>query len=105
MLFLYLAFLLGIDSETEAGCIAATFLLHYFVLTTVFWMGVEARHMYITLVSESDRVGRKFMIKAGFFSWGKSRKINSQIKKVFYFFIYLFFFSANIWFKSILCIL
>ena len=75
MLFLYLAFLLGIDSETDVGCIAATFLLHYFVLTTVFWMGVEARHMYITLVSESDRVGRKFMIKAGFFAWGKPTEI------------------------------
>ena len=45
--------------------------MHYFVLTTMFWMGVEARHMYITLVSESDRVGRKFMIKAGLFAWGE----------------------------------
>ena len=45
--------------------------MHYFVLTTMFWMGVEARHMYITLVSESDRVGRKFMIKAGVFAWGE----------------------------------
>ena len=77
MLGLYLAFLLGIDLQKDAGCIAAAFLLHYFVLATVFWMGVEARHMYITLVSESDRVGRKFMIKSGFFAWGKPTEIMS----------------------------
>ncbi|XP_072032036.1 adhesion G-protein coupled receptor G7-like isoform X2 [Amphiura filiformis] len=71
MLGLYFAFLLGIDSTgSEIGCIIVAALLHYFVLTTVLWMGVEARHMYITLVAESDRVGRKFMFKASFFAWG-----------------------------------
>ena len=71
MLCLYLSFLIGIDSKSDSGCLFAGLLLHYFVLSTIFWMGVEARHMYITLVSESDRVGRKFMIKAGLFAWGK----------------------------------
>ncbi|XP_072030645.1 adhesion G-protein coupled receptor G7-like [Amphiura filiformis] len=71
MLGLYFAFLLGIDSTgSEIGCIIVAALLHYFVLTTVLWMGVEARHMYITLVAKSDRVGRKFLIKAGIFAWG-----------------------------------
>ncbi|XP_072030118.1 adhesion G-protein coupled receptor G2-like [Amphiura filiformis] len=71
MLGLYFAFLLGIDSTgSEIGCIIVAAFLHYFVLTTVLWMGVEARHMYITLVTESGRVGRKFLIKASFFAWG-----------------------------------
>ncbi|XP_072032041.1 adhesion G-protein coupled receptor G2-like isoform X1 [Amphiura filiformis] len=71
MLGLYFAFLIGIDStHSEIGCIIVAALLHYFVLTTVLWMGVEARHMYITLVTEADRAGRKFMIKASFFAWG-----------------------------------
>ncbi|XP_072030117.1 adhesion G-protein coupled receptor G4-like [Amphiura filiformis] len=71
MLGLYFAFLLGIDSTgSEIGCIIVAALLHYFVLTTVLWMGVEARHMYITLVTESDRVGRRFLIKASSFAWG-----------------------------------
>ncbi len=72
MLGLYLTFLIGIDStHSEVGCLIVAALLHYFVITTVLWMGAEARHMYVTLVTASDRVGRKFMIKAGFFAWGK----------------------------------
>ena len=74
MLGLYLAFLIGIDStHSEIGCLIVAACLHYFVVTTILWMGVEARHMYITLVSETSRISRKFMIKASLFAWGKKR--------------------------------
>ncbi len=79
MLGLYLAFLIGIDrTHSEVGCLIVAALLHYFVVTTVLWMGVEARHMYITLVTESGRVSRKFLIKAGFFAWGKRKSFHQM---------------------------
>ncbi|XP_072030643.1 adhesion G-protein coupled receptor G6-like [Amphiura filiformis] len=70
MLCLYLVFLVGIDSKSGQGCLVVAGLLHYFVLTTVFWMGIEARNMYINLVTVFDVEGSTFLRKAACFAWG-----------------------------------
>ena len=70
-LCLYLIFLAGIDSQSRVGCMIVTGLLHYFVLATILWMAVEARHMYISLVTVFEMAGSRFMLKAVCFAWGK----------------------------------
>ncbi|XP_072032032.1 adhesion G-protein coupled receptor G4-like isoform X2 [Amphiura filiformis] len=70
MLCLYLVFLVGIDSKSGPGCLVVAGLLHYFVLTTVFWMGIEARNMYINLVTVFDIAGSTFLRKALCVAWG-----------------------------------
>ena len=72
LFFLYLIFLAGIDASHSAiGCTFVAALLHYFTLTTVAWMGVEARNMYLTLVKVFDAETPHFMARACAAGWGK----------------------------------
>ena len=78
LFFLYLIFLAGIDASTSsasgsrgAGCIFVAALLHYFTLTTIAWMGVEARNMYLTLVKVFDADAPNFMAWACVAAWGE----------------------------------
>ncbi|XP_038077172.1 uncharacterized protein LOC119745020 [Patiria miniata] len=73
LLLLYLVFLAGVEktsSSSRAGCIAAAVLMHYFALTSVAWMGVEAANLYLKLVKIFNADVEHFMIKASFVAWG-----------------------------------
>ncbi|XP_071854190.1 uncharacterized protein [Apostichopus japonicus] len=70
LLLLYIVFLAGIDSNISFVCMASAILLHYFMLTTMFWMAVEAHNMYMYLVKVFQRDVRRFILKASILAWG-----------------------------------
>ncbi len=84
LLCLYLVFLIGIDLKSGPMCLVAAGFLHYFVLTSVFWMGVEARNMYINLVTVFEVSGSTFLRKAACIAWGS-----------YSFFVHVLFFSVR----------
>ena len=49
-------------------------LLHYLTLTTMMWMAVEARNMYVSTVKVFPEDTPRYMIKAGLLAWGKALK-------------------------------
>lgn len=72
MLCLYLVFLFGIDyaAHMDVACVTVGALLHYFTLTTMMWMGVEALNMYLMIVRVFDEEGPCFLTKACVIAWG-----------------------------------
>ncbi|XP_071483707.1 adhesion G-protein coupled receptor G6-like [Diadema antillarum] len=76
LLFLYLTFfvvatLYEIDQVTSFwSCILAAALLHYFVLTSLTWMGVEGVNMYLLFVRVINFEIPRFMMKASLIAWG-----------------------------------
>ncbi|XP_071804379.1 uncharacterized protein [Asterias amurensis] len=71
LLCLYVVFLTGIDAVYhDVICMAVAAAIHYLVLASMFWMGVEARNMYLLLVRVFKGRESKFMSKACFFAWG-----------------------------------
>ncbi|XP_063962896.1 uncharacterized protein LOC129271801 isoform X2 [Lytechinus pictus] len=78
LLCLYIVFLVMISVDTERGveeipplpcCILAGF-LHYFTLTSLFWMAVEGYNMYILFVRVLNTHFPRFLRKASLFAWG-----------------------------------
>ncbi|XP_030852837.1 adhesion G-protein coupled receptor G6 [Strongylocentrotus purpuratus] len=78
LLCLYIVFLVMISVDTERGkeeipplpcCILAGF-LHYFTLSSLFWMGVEGYNMHILFVRVLNTYLPRFMRKASLFAWG-----------------------------------
>ncbi|XP_041475004.1 uncharacterized protein LOC121423655 isoform X2 [Lytechinus variegatus] len=78
LLCLYIVFLVMISLDTERGveeipplpcCILAGF-LHYFTLTSLFWMAVEGYNMYILFVRVLNTYLPRFLRKASLFAWG-----------------------------------
>ncbi|XP_062911527.1 adhesion G-protein coupled receptor G6 isoform X1 [Mobula hypostoma] len=51
-------------------CIAVAALLHFFLLASFTWMGLEAVHMYIALVKVFNTYIRKYMLKFCIIGWG-----------------------------------
>ncbi|NWU63224.1 AGRG2 protein, partial [Pterocles burchelli] len=73
LLLLNLAFLL--DSwialyDTRGLCIAVAVFLHYFLLVSFTWMGLEAFHMYLALVKVFNTYVRKYILKFCIVGWG-----------------------------------
>ncbi|XP_013365343.1 PREDICTED: G-protein coupled receptor 64 isoform X3 [Chinchilla lanigera] len=73
LLLLNLVFLL--DSwialyNTRALCISVAVFLHYFLLVSFTWMGLEAFHMYLALVKVFNTYIRKYILKFCFIGWG-----------------------------------
>ncbi|KFO55756.1 G-protein coupled receptor 64, partial [Corvus brachyrhynchos] len=73
LLLLNLVFLL--DSwialyDTRGLCIAVAVLLHYFLLVSFTWMGLEAFHMYLALVKVFNTYVRKYILKFCIVGWG-----------------------------------
>ena len=67
-----MVFLAGIEQTSyRKGCIAAAVLMHYFSLTSMAWMGVEAANLYLKLVKVFDSNVSHFMIKASVVAWGR----------------------------------
>ncbi|XP_033095842.1 adhesion G-protein coupled receptor G7-like isoform X2 [Anneissia japonica] len=79
LLGLYIVFLAGIDqnetkrnetTENSLGCTFAAALLHYFLLSSIFWMNVQAVKMYYLLVKVVNSYVSHFLFKACLFAWG-----------------------------------
>ncbi|XP_035744459.1 adhesion G-protein coupled receptor G2 [Egretta garzetta] len=73
LLLLNLVFLL--DSwialyHTQGLCIAVAVFLHYFLLVSFTWMGLEAFHMYLALVKVFNTYVRKYILKFCIVGWG-----------------------------------
>ncbi|XP_071804174.1 uncharacterized protein [Asterias amurensis] len=72
LLLLYIVFLAGIDSArgSVGACAFVAALLHYLALTTMMWMAVEARNMFISTVKVFPEDTPKYMLKACLIAWG-----------------------------------
>ncbi|XP_033640186.1 low-density lipoprotein receptor-related protein 2-like isoform X3 [Asterias rubens] len=72
LLLLYIVFLAGIDSArgSVGACAFVAALLHYLALTTMMWMAVEARNMYVSTVKVFPEDTPKYMLKACLIAWG-----------------------------------
>ncbi|KAM6279532.1 adhesion G-protein coupled receptor G6 isoform 1-T1 [Porphyrio hochstetteri] len=73
LLFLNLIFLLDgwiASFDIEGLCIAVATLLHFFLLATFTWMGLEAVHMYIALVKVFNTYIRRYILKFCIIGWG-----------------------------------
>ncbi|XP_039873810.1 adhesion G-protein coupled receptor G6 isoform X6 [Simochromis diagramma] len=73
LLFLNMVFLL--DSwlstmEKDGLCKAVAIFLHYFLLTSFTWMGLESVHMYIALVKVFNTYIRRYILKFCIVGWG-----------------------------------
>ncbi|NXY53914.1 AGRG6 protein, partial [Callaeas wilsoni] len=73
LLFLNLIFLLDgwiASFNIDGLCIAVAALLHFFLLATFTWMGLEAVHMYIALVKVFNTYIRRYILKFCIIGWG-----------------------------------
>ncbi|NWX22307.1 AGRG6 protein, partial [Aegotheles bennettii] len=73
LLFLNLIFLLDgwiASFDINGLCIAVAALLHFFLLATFTWMGLEAVHMYIALVKVFNTYIRRYILKFCIIGWG-----------------------------------
>ena len=74
-----LLFSFGINGVTHSGsldlCKAMALLLHYFLLSSIVWMSIEAYNLYQDLVKVFDTTfisQNEFMCRAGVVGWSKS---------------------------------
>ncbi|XP_030830978.1 adhesion G-protein coupled receptor G2-like [Strongylocentrotus purpuratus] len=78
LLCLYSTFLVIVALDTEfqhaevvgIPCIVLAALVHYFVLSSITWMGIEGFHTYLVIIRVFDTYIPKFMIKAAVVGWG-----------------------------------
>ena len=72
-MLLLIVFLTGIErTPNTRNCRAVAVLLHYFILTTFFWMGAEATNLYQMFVKVfQTRSQKEFLIRASIIAWGK----------------------------------
>ena len=101
LLSLYVVFVFGIErTKPEAVCVSVSVLLHYFTLTSIAWMAVEAFHMYVSFVHVVGRWAHisKFLLKASLLAWGK-RNIYSVPRGEDFHIIYCFTLisRSNVW--------
>ncbi|XP_030851744.1 adhesion G-protein coupled receptor G6-like [Strongylocentrotus purpuratus] len=75
LLCLYVSFIVMISLgsaklqyQVPCGCIAA--FVHFFVLSSITWMGVEGYTTYLIIVKMFDTSNKRFMVKAGAVAWG-----------------------------------
>ena len=53
------------------GCVSLSFLVHYFTLVAVMWMGAEALLMFQKLVIVFVRITAKFIVFVSIVCWSK----------------------------------
>ncbi|XP_077139222.1 adhesion G-protein coupled receptor G6 isoform X4 [Ranitomeya variabilis] len=73
LLFLNLFFLLDgwlASFDINELCIAVAAVLHFFLLASFTWMGLEAVHMYIALVKVFNTYIRRYILKFCIIGWG-----------------------------------
>ncbi|XP_040194154.1 adhesion G-protein coupled receptor G2 isoform X2 [Rana temporaria] len=61
---------IALYSEVPGLCISVAAFLHYFLLVSITWMGLEAFHMYLSLVKVFNTYIRKYMLKFCIIGWG-----------------------------------
>lgn len=75
LLFLNMTFLLDgwlATYDVQGLCMAVAAFLHFFLLTSFTWMGLESIHMYIALVKVFNTYIRRYILKFCIVGWGKS---------------------------------
>lgn len=85
LLFLNLSFLLDgwiASFDIDGLCIAVAALLHFFLLATFTWMGLEAVHMYIALVKVFNTYIRRYILKFCIIGWGEFSGCNTYIARM-----------------------
>ncbi|KAL7389918.1 hypothetical protein ABVT39_011840 [Epinephelus coioides] len=74
LLLLNLVFLvdawLALYPDAVGLCISTAWFLHYFLLVTFTWMGLEAVHMYVALVKVFNSHVSRYMLKFSVVGWG-----------------------------------
>ncbi|XP_019110247.1 adhesion G-protein coupled receptor G6 isoform X10 [Larimichthys crocea] len=73
LLFLNMVFLLDgwlASLDSEGLCLSIAIFLHYFLLTSFTWMGLESIHMYIALVKVFNTYIRRYILKFCLIGWG-----------------------------------
>ncbi|XP_011609905.2 adhesion G-protein coupled receptor G2 isoform X3 [Takifugu rubripes] len=74
LLLLNLVFLvdawLALYPEAVGLCISTAWFLHYFLLVSFTWMGLEAVHMYLALVKVFNSYISSYMLKFSLAGWG-----------------------------------
>ncbi|KAL0994020.1 hypothetical protein UPYG_G00116830 [Umbra pygmaea] len=74
LLFLNLVFLLdswlALYPNAVGLCISTAWFLHYFLLASFTWMGLEAVHMYLALVKVFNTYISRYMLKFSLVGWG-----------------------------------
>lgn len=73
LLCLNLTFLLDswlASLSSEWLCVSVAVFLHYFLLTSFTWMGLESIHMYIALVKVFNTYIRRYILKFCIVGWG-----------------------------------
>ncbi|XP_056140199.1 adhesion G-protein coupled receptor G2-like [Lampris incognitus] len=74
LLLLNLVFLmdawLALYPEAVGLCISTAWFLHYFLLASFTWMGLEAVHMYLALVKVFNTYISHYMLKFSLVGWG-----------------------------------
>ncbi|XP_033122647.1 adhesion G protein-coupled receptor E1-like [Anneissia japonica] len=68
---LYLVFAVGIEqTKNKHTCIVISVVLHYFTISSMAWMTVQAVNIYLSLVKVFPTYISKFRMKAYTFGWG-----------------------------------
>lgn len=78
LLFLNMVFLLDgwlASLETDWLCLSVAIFLHYFLLTSFTWMGLESIHMYIALVKVFNTYIRRYILKFCIVGWGEGLQL------------------------------
>lgn len=73
ILLLNLVFLMNgwLSTYSSVGlCISTAIFLHYFLLTTFTWAGLEALHMYLSIVRVFTPYLSRYMLKFSMMGWG-----------------------------------
>ena len=75
LILLLIVFLIGIErTSSTQSCRTVAAFLHYFILTTFMWMGVEAANLYqmfVKIFQTQTRSQKGFLIRASITAWGK----------------------------------
>ena len=66
-----ITFITGIQSKERTSCKIFAALIHFFVLASFGWMGVEGAVLYIFLAKVVKSKISKLMLKSNMFAWGK----------------------------------
>ena len=71
LMLLLIVFIVGAGQTGNLiGCRIVACLLHFLVLASVMWMGVEGYNMYMCFVQVMATYQSKFMLKASAVAWG-----------------------------------
>lgn len=62
---------LALYTDAVGLCISTAFFLHYFLLSSFTWMGLEAFHLYLSIVKVFRNFVSHYMLKFSLVGWGE----------------------------------